>query len=310
MAVSKNTKPTVLLATTSSYYPAARLVMALAGAGCTVDAVCPAGHPLRVTSAVRYAYDYRGLWPLRSFARAIAAAKPDLVIPGDDLATEHLHALHGREQRNGNAGSALCALIERSLGSAQSFSIVSERGAFMELAQREGVRVPVTKVLKNLDDLRGSIAGVGFPAVLKANGTSGGDGVKIGRTLADAGSAFEKLEAPPPLARALKRALFDRDQTLLRSSILRRRHTVNLQAFVAGREATSTVFCWQGETLASLHFEVVNKASAAGHATVMRLIEHEEMSAAVERLVSRLGLSGFYGFDFMLASETGHAYLI
>jgi hypothetical protein len=310
MAASTSMKPTVLLATTSGYYPAARLVMALAAAGCTVDAVCPAAHPLRVTSAVRRAYDYRGLVPLRSFASAIAAANPDLIVPGDDLATEHLHTLHAREQRNRKADSSLCALIERSLGEARSFPTVSQRSAFMDLAQQEGVRVPPTQVLHSIEDLKGAIGKMGLPAVLKANGTSGGEGVRVARTLAEAGSAFQTLQAPPLPARAVKRALLDHDQTLLWPSICRRRHTVNVQRFIPGCEATSTVFCWNGAVLASLHFEVVNKASAAGHATVMRLIDHEEMSSAVERMVRRLGLSGFCGFDFMLEAETGNAYLI
>lgn len=264
-------KPTVLLATTSSYYPAARLLMALAEAGCTVDAVCPAAHPLRVTRAVRHAYDYRGLAPLRSFTNAIAVSKPDLVFSGDDLATQHLHSLHAREQQRGNSNSSLCALIERSLGDTQSFSIVSQRGAFIDMARQEGVRVPATQVIRNAVELRLCLGKIGLPAVLKANGTSGGDGVKIARTLAEAEQAFEKLQAPPFMARAIKRALVDHDQTLVWPSILRRPHTVNAQTFVAGREATSTVYCWNGAVLASLHFEVINKASAAGHATVVRL---------------------------------------
>jgi hypothetical protein len=303
-------KPTVLLATTSSYYPAARLVMALAEAGCRVDAVCPAAHALRVTSAVRHAHIYRGLAPLRSLARAIDASVPDLIVSGDDLATQHLHALHAREQQKGNSDSSLCALIGRSLGNAPSFSVVSQRGAFMELAWEQGVRVPPTQVVRNADDLRNWIAKMGLPVVLKANGTSGGDGVKVAHTGEEAERLLQKLQAPPLLARATKRALFDHDQTLVWPSLRRPPNTVNAQTFVAGREATSTVFCWNGAVLASLHFEVVNKASSAGHATVVRLVEHAEMSSAAERMVARLGLSGFCGFDFMLESTTGNAYLI
>jgi hypothetical protein len=85
---------------------------------------------------------------------------------------------------------------------------------------------------------------------------------------------------------------------------------VNAQAFVAGREATSAVACWKGQVLASLHFEVLNKAESAGHATVVRLIENAEMSVATERIVRRLNLSGLHGFDFMLEAQTGNAHLI
>jgi hypothetical protein len=91
---------------------------------------------------------------------------------------------------------------------------------------------------------------------------------------------------------------------------LRRRPTLSVQAFVAGHEATSTIVCWKGDVLASLHFEVLRKCSAAGHATVVRLIDNAEISTAVEKVVRRMGLSGLCGFDFMLEVRTGDAYLI
>ncbi len=180
----------------------------------------------------------------------------------------------------------------------------------MDLAHREGLRVPPTQVIRNLADLRTWVARTGLPIVLKADGTSGGDGVRIAHTLTEAERFFKELQAPPLLARAAKRALVDQDKTLVWPSLLRRRPVVNAQAFVAGREATSAVVCWKGTVLASLHFEVVNKASSRGHATVVRSIENAEMSAAAEKMARRLKLSGLYGFDFMLESKTGNAYLV
>ncbi|MGA9445841.1 MAG: hypothetical protein WBV26_05320, partial [Candidatus Sulfotelmatobacter sp.] len=61
-------KPKVLLATTCRWFPTARLAMALANAGCAVEAVCPSGHPLSRTGAVHQTYAYNGLLPLTSFA--------------------------------------------------------------------------------------------------------------------------------------------------------------------------------------------------------------------------------------------------
>jgi acetyl/propionyl-CoA carboxylase alpha subunit len=151
---------------------------------------------------------------------------------------------------------------------------------------------------------------MGLPTVLKADGTSGGDGVRIVHTLAEAESAFRALVSPPPLARAAKRALVDRDKTLVWPSLLRRRPVVRAQVFVAGPEATSTIACWKGSVLAALHFEVLNKQDLLGPSTVLRLIEDLEMSTAVETVVRRLNLSGLYGFDFMLESQTGSPYLI
>ena len=43
---------------------------------------------------------------------------------------------------------------------------------------------------------------------------------------------------------------------------------------------------------------------------MVRLIENAEMSAAAEKIVRRMGLSGLCGFDFMQEASTGKAYLI
>jgi phosphoribosylaminoimidazole carboxylase (NCAIR synthetase) len=207
-------------------------------------------------------------------------------------------------------GAHICALIERSLGSPESFPVVFSRAAFIRLAQEEGVRVPNTEAFSNIAELRESIKRLGFPLVLKANGTSGGDGVRVVKALDEAESAFERLQTPPSPARAVKRALVDQDTTLLWPSMRRRRFTVNAQSFVAGRDATSLVSCWNGQVLASLHFEVLNKCGSTGPASVVRLIENDEMSDAITKIASRLSLSGLHGFDFLLEEGTGNAFLI
>jgi hypothetical protein len=286
------------------------MATALVNAGCTVEAVCPPRHPLSKTSAVQRTHRYKGLMPLMSFADAIAATRPDLILPGDDLATRHLHDLYFQKQGHGRAGTEICALIERSLGAPESFRLVYARTISMRLAQDEGIRVPETEVITNTNDLQKWVAQMGFPAVLKADATSGGDGVRIARTPDEAERMFRDLQAPPLLARAAKRAVMDRDRTLVWPSLLRRRSVVNVQALVLGREATSLVACWKGTVLAGMNFEVLKKLNSSGPATVMRLIENADMSTAAEKMVRRLGLSGMVGFDFMLEAQTGNAYLI
>jgi ATP-grasp domain len=303
-------KPLVLIATTTRWIPTARLAVALENAGCVVDAVCPSNHPLAGTDAIRKTYKYKGLDPLTSFEDAISAAKPDLIVPGDDRASQHLHLLYDRERRKGNADKPSCALIQRSLGAAENFPVLYARTKFIQLAQEQGVRVPRTEIIRDYDDLKKWLAQTDLPVVLKADGSSGGDGVRVARTFEEAKRALRSLQAPPLLARAVKRALVDQDRTLVWPSLLRRRSVVNAQAFVAGREATTSVACWKGEVLASLHFEVINKTVSSGPATVLRLIDNAEMSSAAEKMARRLNLCGLHGFDFMLETQTENAYLI
>jgi pyruvate carboxylase len=255
-------------------------------------------------------YEYRGLSPLASLREAITTAKPDLIVPGDDLATQHLHLLHEQEEGTSKAGADARALIERSLGAPQDFRTLYARTKFMKLAEEQGIRVPQTEVISDVSDIRNWIGRAGLPTILKADGSSGGTGVRVAHTFEEAQQALRDLQAPPLIARAAKRALIDQDVTLVWPSLLRRRSIVNAQTFIAGREATSAVACWNGQVLASLHFEVVNKVGTSGHATVLRLIENQEMAAATEKMARRLNLSGMHGFDFMLETQTGNAYLI
>jgi hypothetical protein len=265
---------------------------------------------MRTTRVVPKPRIYHGLAPLMSFGDAISATKPDLIVSGDDLATRHLHHLYQRESKRGRSGRPICELIERSLGAPESFGIVYARTAFIQLAREQGIRAPETEVIGSIADLKRRIARTGLPVVLKTDGTSGGDGVRVVHTTEEAECAFDALQAPPLFARAAKRALVDKDKTFLRPSLFRHHAVVNAQAFVAGREATSTLACWKGEVLASLHCEVVHKTDAAGPATVMRLIESADMSDAAERMVRCLKLSGVHGLDFMLETETAKAHLI
>ena len=74
-------KPKILLATTCRWYSAARLAMAFAEIGWSVEMVGPAGHPATKTKALQRRYGFRGLGPAASFLAAIHQAQPDLIVP-------------------------------------------------------------------------------------------------------------------------------------------------------------------------------------------------------------------------------------
>ena len=295
------------------WLPTARLAVALAEAGFTVETVCPAGHSIAKTTVIKRAFIYRGLAPLKSIVAAIEATKPDLLIPGDDLATMHLHHLHKqysrRNSRTGKPGETICALIERSIGAPENFAVIDDRTAFMHASQQAGVRVPCTEAVENEQQLKEFSAKYGFPMVLKANGTSGGTGVRVVRNEEEARKALRTLQAPPHFHRAMKRAIFDRNTTMLGPAVRRTKSVVNAQSFVDGTEATSVVACWQGQVLAGLHFEVLQKSHPAGPATVLRRIVHPEMTATAEKMARTLKLSGLHGFDYMLDAQR-NAFLI
>lgn len=303
--------PRVLLTDTDRRPYAARLALVLAEAGCEVSAICSTqGHPLRKTRVVQQIYSYSALRPLDALVRAIQETQPRVVIPCDDRGVRHLHELYVRSINRGPSGNELAELIQRSLGSPESYAIVSARYGLLGIAGEEGLRVPQTKAIQTLEDLNAWQEAQPFPWVLKADETWGGRGVRIAHTPEEAAQFFLDVSRPFRLRRAVKRMFVNRDPFWLLPWWEGRKPAVIVQSHVQGSPANCAVVCWEGKVLAGIGVEVVSADGLTGPASVVRVVDNPEMMRCAERIASRLRLSGFFGLDFMIEDGTGEAYLI
>jgi hypothetical protein len=303
--------PKVLLTDTSRWPGAARLAIELSKVGCDVSALCPIpGHPLLKVRGVRKTFSYSTLRPVDALMAAIEATEPQIVIPCDDRAVEHLHELHAYARRPGIAGGPIAPLIERSLGPPASYPIVSTRYDLLKLAREERLHVPDTKCVNTLDDLRAWHAEKSAPSVLKADGTWGGNGVKIAQTPEEAEQFFLDLTRPVNLPGVMKRLIMNRDRFWLRTWWRHLKPALIVQSYVRGRPANCAVICWEGRVLAGICVEVVSAQRQKGPATVVRIVHNPQMILSAERIACRLGLSGFFGLDFMIEDGSNTAYLI
>ena len=302
--------PRVLLVTAYRWLTTTRLALALSEAGLTVEALCPAGHSLARVKFVSATYHYSALRPISSLRDAIEASKPDLIIPGDDHITSQLHALYTRSNAIDASSDRLRTLIARSLGPPEQYPVFYARDQIAALGHAAGVLCPTVTSIHNEEELLTQLDSIGLPAVLKTDGSSGGRGVVIVHSRADAKRAFQKLVAYFNIIRALKHVMIDRDANLILPSLRRARARVSIQPFVNGRAANAAVACWEGEVLAHVCVEVLASQGATGAARVVRVISHPGMSQAVERMTRALRLSGLCGFDFILDSSDGSAHLI
>jgi hypothetical protein len=300
-----NPRSTILVVSSCWWAFPARLAMAFASIGHRVEAICPAHHPLRKTKAVRTIYRYSALRPHQALARAIRKSDPALIVPCDDRAIAHLHALHASSQ-----SVALNAAIERSLGAPESFPIVERRADLIAVARSEGIRAPEMLRVGTEDELKAALALVGLPAVLKVDGTWGGLGVKIVHSVGEAIKTLKVLSQPVGPARAVKRLVVDRDPFSILPAVAGASPVVNVQRFIEGTPANSAVACWNGEVLASISVAAMRTRGAQGASTVVRVIDHPEMIEVGVKLIRRLRLSGFCGFDFLLEAGTSAAHLI
>lgn len=300
--------PRILLAATLRWPLAARLAIAFRSLECPVEAWCPVGHPLEKTLAVGRIHPGGVLAPQRTLHAAIRASAPDFVIPCDDGAALHLARLYQRSEADASM-AAVRRLIERSLGTPGSCALATTRGKLMRLAEAAGVRIPAAASLTAPGDLERWAARHGFPAVLKVDGSWGGLGVSVVGDLAQARKALHGATHPPAY-RALLHLILRRDPSHLWGWLAAARPGMTVQAYIAGRPANCAVACWRGEVLAGISVVALQTQSAAGPASVVRIIENAEMSETARRLVRALGLSGFCGLDFVIEAATGAAYLI
>jgi hypothetical protein len=204
----------------------------------------------------------------------------------------------------------LARLIERSLGAPQYHATVRTRASLLAAAKDLGISVPDTEILSGKEALNAWLSTNRLPAYIKADGTSGGVGVRLVESREQAESAFQALSSPPGALRTLKRALVDGDMRLLVPCLRRWHPVVSIQKVISGSEANCAVSCWQGRLLACISAEVIQRDDDYGPATVIRIIDNPEMLAAAEKIASRFQLSGLFGLDFMLEASTGTAYLL
>jgi hypothetical protein len=296
-------QPSVLIVAAKWWSTSARMAIALARNGCRVGVVCPAGHPLTLVSGIDYIRRYRGIRSLSNLRRCISEWAADVVIPCDDGVVAQLHELHRRDP-------TLRDLIERSIGSPDGYPIVRSRFQLLNTAENMGIRVPKTVRVGSAQDLVMWHRDNPSISVLKVDGGSGGNGVRISRSLDESLLAWRELSKHPTAAQSWKRLAIDRDPLATWLRLNRGSREVTIQEFIAGRPANSMLVSRQGAVIAQAAALVVASDGPTGAATVIRHIDDRRITQAGELLAAKLHLSGFCGLDFMIEADTGNPYLI
>jgi hypothetical protein len=300
------TQPRILFLTLSDDIGSERIVsdMGRRGATCAV-----LGRP-RAVAALSVRVSHHRTLPGRGgmWAAAMAVASrlesmavqwhPDAVVPLDDWAAHLLRDLALAPRTS----PGLRRLLVSSLGDPRHYRSACSRGLLVETAASLGVRTPGQRRIVDAAEARAAAADLGFPMMLKREGTCGGSGVMLVRDEAELAEAFRTAERKARAKRALRRLLgfrsFDDGAAL------------TLQAFVAGGLAMRTVACEAGHVLAGMSFAADRlDPPVTGSSTVIRPVDNAEMDEAARRLVAALGCSGFVSFDFLL-SRDGRATLI
>jgi glutathione synthase/RimK-type ligase-like ATP-grasp enzyme len=295
----------ILVISTQRTPLAGRISMALDDAGFCVATLTPLRHPARRLRRIHDHFGYRAGFRWKSALSAIDRWSPDFLVAADDIAVSELQALHRHMAASHDESRRRIAdLIAFSLGPAGSFPAMHNKSDFIARAEAEGLRCPRTVVIPDARDLESLPAGLSYPVIVKADHSFGGMCVRIAGNAAAVRAAAWELQTPATWhsrARRLAGAILGSEAVARLELPLRR--TTSLQQYIQGRPCNRAVVCWKGKVLAGISVEAVEVMHEHGPASVVRPIDHPEMTRVSEHMVQCLNLSGFVGFDFILDSS-------
>jgi predicted ATP-grasp superfamily ATP-dependent carboligase len=293
----------ILLVTTVGWPSVPRYAGGFVTAGCEVDAFSPASAPVAASRYVSKHYRYRPFRAISSLRQAVKQSNPDLLVACDDRAVALL--LRFAKTRNG----AFASLVARSLGKLENYPQMVSRAGSLAALQAAGVRVPDTFPVSNEDELQERLSQIGYPAVVKADGSWGGEGVVIARDESTALSAFRRLSKPPSRLRSLVRAVRRRDSHFLLDAMTPQRREISVQRFIPGTSSASAFACWNGKLTGLICYDILVSDGTIGPPNVIRRVDDPEMERASRIVAEHFGLSGLHGLDFIRDAE-GHVHLI
>ena len=297
------TAPSILIFATTWWPLAARLAVRLRDVGANVTALIPQHQPAQAVRGLSGVYPLRPFFVARAVDDAVEAVRPELVVPTDDTAVWLLHDLARRRPE-------YAALVEHSVGSREHSAALRSRRAFLAVVQLLGIPCSVPSLVGSAADIDAMIARSVFPVVLKYDGTSGGYGVVIAHDAEELRRGYRMLLRHRLPLRRVKRLLIDGDCTALYHPSTFPPDEITQQPYIPGVPANGLFVADRGEVIADLQVRVARALSATGAAVVVDRMEHPRMLEAARKIAARLRLSGFFGLDFILHTETGEPWLL
>jgi carbamoylphosphate synthase large subunit len=275
--------------------------------GTRISFLAPPDHPLDYVQNLGRRYAIRPLDVQGSIKKAIAQSRPDLIVPADDLAVWLLHALAESDPVFG-------AIISSSLGDPQHFSVVRSRLRLLALAESLEINVPRTIALTSEDDARAAAREWPLPAVVKLDGSNNGAGVEIVESPEAIARTMRRFRQRPPSLVLLKRWSVNGDPTVFVGIEQLPTAEISLQSFVTGAPCNAMFACHKGCVLAGVAVRTVVTQHATGTSLVVDCLHDSQAGASIfaagEKLASTLGLTGFFGLDFLLDPKSGNPVLL
>ena len=288
----------ILLVCLENWISHARLNRALRDGGFAVAVLAAPGDFVTLSRFVERRFDLRAVPgrpgaqdTLGSLQDAIEAFRPRFLLPADERTVRLFRLIAAVDDRSRprELSDRTLRLVRRALGTAASHAIRRQRHALMELATRTGIRMPPQTAVTTPAEARAFAAAVGYPIVLKAEDTVGGQGVRV----------CDDETALAPAIAALRPATATEQPPLI------------AQAFIPGRSAARNVVAVEGESLGGFsNVKLTTHPGPRGPGAVNQFIRHPDMDEAMRKTVAGFGFTGIGVGCFVIDDRDGSAWLV
>lgn len=303
--------PRLLVLSANRWPTAGQIASALLRAGFEVAVVCPMDSPVYQLRKLQARFRFRPRSSTASIKSAITAWSPDILIPADDVVAQALRSLYLKASKNNSDPNSikLSKLLEFSFGDPHGFLITRSKSEILSVAASLGITCPKTRVLTNSFRFAAKETAITFPVLVKTDDAWGGKGVRLVDDRSALRAAAAELLLPYNWPEKLKRVLGRNFAMKLFHWAFGELRKISIQQYVTGRPCTRAVVCWKGQVLAGITVDVLATLYEFGPATIVKVIDHPSVTAAAEKIVAKLGLSGFLGFDFILDAANNSWFL-
>ncbi len=300
----------LMIAFESGRWGPSRLPKALSQAGFQVAALCPSDNALAQTRFLDRHFPLPDVRSSRSFERRLVQAmrewRPDLIVPADERTVACLHAL---VRRTGSGGHSRLTQGERdtvvaSLGDPTQLDAMLLKSRTQALARQIGVLVPEGMSVASSDAAIEAAERIGFPVYVKESFGWAGQGVSLCQDRAAVATAMTATK--PAGFRMLRKGL----KRLLHRDWYPTDTEIGVQRAIEGTPAMFCAVAVSGRMLAGFAGVAQQTTSTTGPSSVVWIGADAAMAKASAAMIEALGATGFIGFDFMIETGTGAAYLL
>jgi len=286
--MSQPSKKRVLLVSLAQWPHICRLPKYFNQAGFSVATFSPEEDSLNLSQYIEKRYCLRkGSYELTKiyafFSKTLLEFEPDLIVATDDDTVRLLSDYYYNLSTNTDHDSEkLIRMLVQSKGNPAFYQSVSSKILSNNIARELSIRTPIQATCSSIDDAIAFAEQQRFPLVLKNEFGFAGREVKICATVQQLIQAYNELDA----------------------------NKIKLiQRYINATPAMCDAAVLDGNLLASFVTIKEETSTQTGPSTVVRLVEHPEMMAAVRKFSKHTGFSGILSLDFMIDRDNNSYFL-